>query len=85
MLKVNHQPHIDGNEFFQLCEERCYNVEGQFNESYCPAQTCSICFYIPNEDELEDNIDEDWEQAMVDVLLENGFHYGDSVYIDVDY
>ena len=85
MLKGKTYIHVDGNELFRLCEEYCDNVEGQFNDCYCPGQTCSICFYIPKIDELEDYIDENWEMAIVNALLENGFHYGDSVYIDVDY
>lgn len=87
MLKTKTYTHIEGSDLFHLCDpKRKYNVEGRFNEWFTPGQTCSILFCIPTEDQLADEVDgEEWMQIIIDTLLENGFHYGDAVYIDVDY
>jgi len=87
MLKTKTYTHIEGSDLFRLCDpQRKYNVEGRFNEWFAPGQTCSILFWIPTEDELADEVEgEEWMQIIIDTLLANGFHYGDDVYIDVDY
>lgn len=87
MLKTKTYTHIEGSDLFRLCDpQRKYNVEGRFNDWFSPGQTCSIFFWIPTEDELADEVDgKEWIQIIIDTLLANGFHYGDGVYIDVDY
>ena len=87
MLKTRTYTHIDGFELFRLCDSPCnHYVEGCFNDRFTPSQTCSVLFWIPTEDELADEVEgEEWMQIIVDTLLANGFHYGDEVYIDVDY
>ncbi len=84
MLKTTQCIHVDGNELFPICEERCdEEVEGMFNDYY-GVNGGSICFGIPEEDEMWIE-DDAWKLTMIQVLLENGFHYGDTVYIDCDY
>lgn len=86
MLNIETRKHIDGNEFWELVEklndtDKC--AEGKFNEIYNPPQDGSVRFWIPTDDELED---EEWYiKLMVQVLLANGFHQDEIVYIDVDY
>lgn len=87
MLKTKTYTHIEGSELFRLCEKPGnHEVEGNFNVWFTPSQTCSILFWIPTEDELVDEVgNEEWMKTIIDVLLQNGFHYGDEVYIDIDY
>lgn len=86
MLNIETCKHINGNEFWALVEklndtDEC--AEGEFNAVYNPPQDGAVRFWIPTDDELEDD---DWYiKLMVQVLLENGFHQDEVVYIDVDY
>jgi hypothetical protein len=50
-----------------------------------PSQSCSVCFWIPKKEEFEEEMDEAWRRAIALFLLENGYNYGDDLYIDVDY
>lgn len=87
MLKTKTYTHIEGYELFSLCDPQYkYDVEGHFNDWFEPGQDCSIYFWIPTENELADEVDgKEWMQIIIDTLLANGFHYGDSMYIDISY
>lgn len=85
-MKKETYTHIDGSELFRLMDDKLgKDYEGDFNDSYMPSQSCSVLFWIPKEEEFEEEMDEEWRRAIALFLLENGFNYGDDLYIDIDY
>lgn len=88
MLKIKSNLHIEGNELWNLVHiKNGKDYEGEFNEIYCPPCCGSVPFSIPDKDEFEQEYQEieDCEKVVIDILMENGFTYGDTIYIDVDY
>ena len=70
----------------------CYNelahgneYEGEWNELYCPGQTCAIRVYHPTTAEIEMFSYEEWEMIFFDDLAEIGVGPGEHVWVEVDY
>lgn len=74
------QKHICYNELAHRNE-----YEGEWNEFYCPGQTCAIRVYRPTRAELELFSYEEWEMTFFDDLAEIGIEPGESVWVEVDY
>lgn len=75
----------DASDIFSLIQKRHgEDVEGEFNELYCPPQNGAIHFYIPSDDEDFNELEKP-ERYVAEILLENGMMRGEGCYICVDY
>lgn len=85
MLKVTTYSHVDGNELFELCEEEVsFNVYRAFCEYYEINDLNSVWYHIAKtEREIKEEERSGFKEVISKILLENGFHRGDSLYIDL--
>jgi len=75
----------DSSEVFTLIQKKYgEDVEGEFNESYCPPQSGAIYFWIPKDEKDFEELNKP-ERYVAEVLLENGMTRGEACYISVDY
>lgn len=85
MLQYKMYKVYDSDDIFTLIRKKYdEDVEGEFNESYCPPQSGAVHFYIPNDDEDFNELEKP-ERYVAEVLLENGMTRGEGCYICVDY
>lgn len=85
MLQYKMSKVYDSSDIFGLIQKKYgEDVEGEFNELYCPPQTGAIYFYIPNNDKDYYELTRP-EYYVAEVLLENGMTRGEGCYISVDY
>lgn len=85
MLKVTTYSHVDGNELFGLCQkEASFDVYLSFCEYNEINDLNSIWYHIAEtEDQIRHEKRNKFEEVISKILLENGFHRGDSLYIDL--
>lgn len=77
---------FDASDVFTVVN-RLYgeDVEGQFNEIYCPPCDGAVPFFIPNSNEEWDECAV-YEKYIAYVLMkEGGLTWGDSCYLRFDY
>ena len=86
MLKKEYCAVFEAYEIFQRIREKFgEDVEGQFNEIYCPPAEGAILFIIPDTNEEYDEF-ELYEKYVADILMsEGGLTWGDKCYIHFDY
>ena len=81
------KPVFDASEVFDAVQKKYgVDVEGQFNEKYCPPQDGAILFgtFDPEEEEWEDL--EEYEHWVSDILTtDGGLYNGQSCYIHFSY
>lgn len=81
MLSMRICKHFNASDVFRLCEN---DIEGEFNEYYCPPCSGSIDFWIPSKEEMENESNYIREVAYV-LVTYGGCNYGESVCLDFDY
>ena len=86
MLKHETVKLFNGSDVFDACQKKfgC-DIEGDFNEIYCPPAEGAIFFWIPDTNEEWDEREE-CEKYVAGVLMdEGGLTYGEGCYIRFDY
>ena len=75
----------DSSYVFSLIQKKYgEDVEGEFNELYCPPQSGAVYFYIPESDKDFNELEKP-ARYVAEVLLENGMMRGEGCYLSVDY
>jgi len=81
MLKSKIYKHFKADDVFSLCKGE---VEGDFNEIYCPPQDGSIFFEIPEREDFSDYCEAEIE--VFEVLLKyGGAECNETVCLDFSY
>ena len=86
MLNIKMIKSVDSREVFDAVNSKFgIDIEGSFNEIYCPPSDGAVLFYLPyNNKELEEF--NECEQYVVDILMnESNFDWGESCYIYFNY
>lgn len=84
MLEYTTKKHFNASEVFRLVQEQTgHDYEGEFNELYCPPQSGSVNFWIPDKDEFDEC--HQCEQVVAYALLAEGCTDGETVCLDFDY
>lgn len=86
MLKHKTVKVFESRDIFNACQKKFgYDVEGTFNEIYCPPTEGAILFWIPDTNEEWYERDE-CEKYVANILMtEGGLVWGESCYINFDY
>lgn len=85
MLQYKMCKMYDSSDIFSLIQKKYgEDVEGEFNELYCPPQIGAIHFYIPSDDKDFNELEKP-ERYVAEILLESGMTRGEGCYICVDY
>lgn len=77
---------FDASDVFDAVQKKFGgDIEGEFNESYCPPQDGAVLFWIPNSNE-EWYERETYEKYVIDVLMnDGGLKCGESCYIHFNF
>lgn len=86
MLKYKTVKVFESCDIFNACQKKFgLDIEGSFNEIYCPPAEGAILFWIPDTDE-EWYEREECEKYVANILMtEGGLVWGESCYINFDY
>ena len=85
MLDYVMKKHFEASQVFRLIQEKTgKDYEGEFNEIYCPPQTGSVEFWIPDSSADFDE-QEECEKMVCWALLSAGCTDGENVCLDFDY
>lgn len=80
MINVIEIKHVNFNEIYEEIKKFDKEAAKYFSWNFYRDDEASIYYIIP---EKEEDCDELWEVALVEVLLQAGFKYGNDLYIDV--
>ena len=85
MLEYTMKKHFNASDLFRLIQEKTgRDYKGEFNEIYCPPQTGSVNFWIPDCTSEFDELEE-CEKAVAFALFAEGCVDGENVCLDFDY
>ena len=85
MLEYTMKKHFDASALFRIIQEKTgHDYEGEFNEIYCPPQSGSVNFWIPDCTSEFDELEE-CEKVVAFALLAEGCADGENVCLDFDY
>lgn len=85
MLDYVMKKHFEASQVFRrIQEETGKDYEGDFNEIYCPPQSGSVDFWIPDSP-VEFNEQEECEKMVCWELFKIGCTAGENVCLDFDY